>query len=89
MAEPFIHHLHIIYSQLNYTYAHIYILKAYIYNLKALKSLKPIKHIKLKLDLAPINLKNGHTDLFIHIFIKVDSKFIKIILILILQNASS
>ncbi len=35
MAEPFIHHLHIIHAQLNYTYIHIYNFKAYL----ALKSI--------------------------------------------------
>ncbi len=39
MAEPFILHLHIIHAQLNYTYIHIYNLKAYL-QLKSVKSIK-------------------------------------------------
>ncbi len=30
MAKPFIHHLHIIYTQVNYTYIHIYNLKEHL-----------------------------------------------------------
>ncbi len=41
MAEPFIHHLHIIHVQLNYTYIHIYNLKAYL----QLKSDISVRHI--------------------------------------------
>ncbi len=43
MAEPFIHHLHIIYAQVNYTYIHIYNLKTYL-QLKSIKILKTNKN---------------------------------------------
>ncbi len=48
MAEPFIHHLHIIYAELNYTYINMYNLKAYL-QLKSINILKTNKqNIKLK-----------------------------------------
>ncbi len=49
MAEPFIHHLHIIHAQLNYTYIHIYNLKAYLH-LKSVKSIKILKTNKTTLN---------------------------------------
>ncbi len=56
MAEPFIHHLHIIHAQLNYTYLQ---LKAYLH-LKSIKSIKILKTNKNTLNenwgLAPLNL---------------------------------
>ncbi len=47
-TKPFIHHLHIIYAQVNYTYMHMYKLK-HIYNLKALKLLKPTRPLEIKI----------------------------------------
>ncbi len=37
MAKPFIHHLHTIYDQVNYTYIHIY-------NFKGIKTIKTNKN---------------------------------------------
>ncbi len=45
MAEHFIYDLHIIQAQLNYTYIHIYKLKAYL-QLKSVKSIKTLKALQ-------------------------------------------
>ncbi len=59
MAKPFIHHLHIIHGELNYTYIHIYNLEAYL----QLKTIKIVITNKTPLNenwgLAPINLNNA------------------------------
>ncbi len=50
MAETFIHHLHIINEQLNYTYIHMYNIKAYL-QLKSIKSIKIVETNKTTLNL--------------------------------------
>ncbi len=53
MAMPFIHHLHIIHAQINYTYIHIY-------NFKSIKIVKTNKTpLNLNWGLAPINFNNA------------------------------
>ncbi len=49
MAKSFIHHLHIIHAKLNYTYIHIYNLKAYL-QLKSIKSIKILISNKITLN---------------------------------------